>query len=241
MPNPVELSRREREVAKLVAEGLTNRAIGERLFIAERTAEGHVEQIRNKLGFTSRSQIAAWVAAGAGIGVPWAPDVKRRSNLPVPQGDLFGREKETEELTELVITRRGVLTLTGPGGVGKTRLALAVADRLRSQFPEGVWFADLAPLRDPDHIATSVARAIGLQVVTDRPLVSTIAASLTGRRVLLVLDNFEHLVEAGSFLTEILANSPESVAVVTSREPLRLYGEQEYPVPSLAIANGSEA
>ena len=239
MGNPVELSRREREVASLVAEGLTNRGIGERLFISERTAEGHVEQIRNKLGFTARSQIAAWMAAGAGTGVPRAGDGKGRSNLPVPPGDLLGREKETEELSELVNARRGVLTLTGPGGVGKTRLALAVADRLRSQFPEGVWFADLAPLRDPNHIATSVARALGLQVVTDRPLVSTIAASLTGRRVLLVLDNFEHLVEAGSLLTEILANSPDSAAVVTSREPLRLYGEQEYPVPSLAIASGS--
>ena len=240
MGNPIELSRREREVASLVAEGLTNRGIGERLFISERTAEGHVEQIRNKLGFTSRSQIAAWLAGGSGTWMSRAADGKGRSNLPVPQGDLVGREKETEELAELVITRRGVLTLTGPGGVGKTRLALAVADRLRGQFPEGVWFADLAPLRDPNHIATTVARALGLQVVTDRPLVGTIAASLIGRQVLLVLDNFEHLVEAGSLLTEILANSPDSAAVVTSREPLRLYGEQEYPVPSLAIANGME-
>ena len=241
MGTRVELSRREREVANLVAEGLTNRGIGERLFIAERTAEGHVEQIRNKLGFTSRSQIAAWVARGAGAGSPQPVEGQGRNNLPASQGDLLGRERETEELAELVISRRGVLTLTGPGGVGKTRLALAVADRLGSQFPEGVWFVDLAPLRDPNHVASSVARALGLQVVTDRPLVSTIAALLTGRRVLLVLDNFEHLVEAGSLLTEILANSPDSAAVVTSREPLRLYGEQEYPVPSLAIANGGES
>lgn len=234
------LSRREREVAGLVAEGLTNRQIAERLFIAERTAEGHVEQIRNKLGFTSRSQIAAWVAASPEVGLGPPASGKRRSNLPTPRGELLGREQEVSELGELVSRRRGVVTLTGPGGIGKTRLALAVAAGLHDEFADGVWFVDMAPLRDPDHIASSVARALGLKPQADRPLISTIAYSLTDRSVLVVIDNFEHLVEAGSVLTEILRGSPDSAMIVTSREALRLYGEQEYPVPSLAIGNGHQ-
>jgi predicted ATPase/DNA-binding CsgD family transcriptional regulator len=233
------LSRREREVAELVAEGLTNRQIAERLFIAERTAEGHVEQIRNKLGFTSRSQIAAWVAARSNIG-PGIPAGKRRSNLPTPAGELVGRELEITELAELTARRRGVVTLTGPGGIGKTRLALAVAARLHDRFADGVWFVDLAPLRDPDHLASSVARSLGLKPQVDRPLINTVAASLADRSVLIVIDNFEHLVEAGTVLTEILRSSPDSAMIVTSREALRLYGEQAYPVPALAIGDGPQ-
>jgi predicted ATPase/DNA-binding CsgD family transcriptional regulator len=237
MGSAIELSRREREVAMLVAEGLTNRQIADRLFIAERTAEGHVEQIRNKLGFTSRSQIAAWMAAGAQPARHLAGG--RRDNLPKPLGDLVGRETESHELADLVARRRGVVTLTGPGGVGKTRLAMHVAAGLLEQFPDGVWFVDLAPLRDPDHIAASVARALGLQPLAGRSLVVTIAASLEGRSCLLVLDNFEHLIRAAPLLPEMLGKSPGSAAMVTSREALRLYGEQEYPVPPLSFGNGS--
>jgi len=239
MGSVIELSRREREVAMLVAEGLTNRQVADRLFIAERTAEGHVEQIRNKLGFTSRSQIAAWVAAGAGAGPVHSLEGRRRDNLPKPPGELVGRETESLELAELVARRRGVVTLTGPGGVGKTRLAVHVAALLLEQFPDGVWFVDVAPLRDPDHIAATVARALGLQPLAGRPLVATIAASLEGRSSLLVLDNLEHLIQAAPLLPEMLGKSPGSAALVTSREALRLYGEQEYPVPPLSVGNGS--
>jgi predicted ATPase/DNA-binding CsgD family transcriptional regulator len=239
MGSAIELSRREREVAQLVAEGLTSRQIADRLFIAERTAEGHVEQIRNKLGFTSRSQIAAWVAAGASAQPVRPLEGRPRDNLPKPPGDLVGREKESHELAELVARRRGVVTLTGPGGVGKTRLALHIAALLLEQFPDGVWFVDLAPLRDPDHVAGSVARALGLQPLPGRPLVATIAASLEGRSSLLVLDNLEHLIQAAPLLPEMLGKSPGSAALVTSREALRLYGEQEYPVPPLSVGNGS--
>jgi len=234
------LSRRELEVAQLVAEGLTNRQIAARLFIAERTAEGHVEQIRNKLGFSSRSQIAALMAAGTQGGLEQTGNSKRRSNLPTPPGELVGREQEITELADLVARRRGVVTLTGPGGIGKTRLALAVAARLDDQFADGIWFVDLAPLRDPEHVASSVARALGLKPQVDRPLVNTIAASLANRSALLVVDNFEHMIEAGTVLTEILRSSPDSAILVTSREALRLYGEQEYPVPALAVGQGSK-
>jgi len=231
------LSRREREVAKLVAEGLTNRQIAKRLFIAERTAEGHVEQIRNKLGFTSRSQIAAWVASSPPLDQPY---VRPRHNLPSHPDDIVGREKEIAEVSELLARRRGVLTLTGPGGVGKTRLAVAVAASMLEQFSDGVWFIDLAPLREQDHIASSVARTLGLQPLAGRPVITTIAAALEGRSTLLLLDNFEHVLGVRSLLTEMLGKSPRSAALVTSREALRLYGEQEYQVPALAIENGSQ-
>jgi predicted ATPase/DNA-binding CsgD family transcriptional regulator len=241
MRNPEgTLSRREREVANLVAEGLTNRQIAARLFISERTAEGHVEQIRNKLGFTSRSQIAAWMAAGGEAALEPSVGGKRRTNLPASPGELLGRERECAELAELVARRRGVVTLTGPGGVGKTRLAMAVAARLQDQFADGVWFVDLAPVRDTEHVTGSVARALGLKPQAGRPLINTVAASLMDRSALLLIDNFEHLIEAASLLSEILRSSPDSAIVVTSREALRLYAEHEYPVPSLAIGNGQQ-
>jgi predicted ATPase len=177
------------------------------------------------------------VVAGAGSQAE-PPGAGHRFDLPEPLGELIGRTKETDELAEIVARRRGVVTLTGPGGVGKTRLALAVAARLREEFADGVRFVDLAPVRDQNHIASSVARALGLKPQMDRPLIATIAASLVGRTTLVVLDNFEHLTEAGPVLNEILGSSPGSAALVTSREALRLYGEQEYPVASLSVGNG---
>ncbi len=237
MSSSLELSRREREVAQLVAKGLTNRQIADRLFISERTAEGHVERIRNKLGFNTRSQIAAWCAAG---GDDRAGPAETRQFLPETVGELIGRETEIEELAEIVDRKRGIVTLTGPGGVGKTRLAVAVASRLRGRFRDGAWFVDLSGVRDPDHVPGAIARALGLRPQATRPLIDFIATFLEGRSMLLVMDNFEQLVSAGTVLTETLRSSPKSAAIVTSREALRLYGEQEYLVPSLAVGGGQE-
>src|SRR6476646_299452 len=117
MDGPAPLSRREREVAKLVAEGLTNRQIAARLFLSERTVDNHVSHTLDKLGFTSRSQVAAWVATPPRFDQPGA---RPRHNLPRHPGDIYGREREIAEASTLLAERREVLTLTGPGGVGKT-------------------------------------------------------------------------------------------------------------------------
>jgi len=129
MAAPTELSRREREVAGLVAEGLSNRQIAERLFISERTAEGHVEQILNKLGFDKRTQIAAWFARGQPqLTRPSPGGQPVRGTLPRFLSSLVGRSRELEIVVSALGTAR-LVTITGPGGIGKTRLAAEAAAR----------------------------------------------------------------------------------------------------------------
>ena len=128
-----------------------------------------------------------------------------------------------------------LLTLTGPGGAGKTRLGLQAAAELVEDFPQGVFFVALAPIADPELVVPTIAQTLGLR---ESGAVRSPRASRTSsprRRLLLVLDNFEHLVEAAPALAELLAAAPQLKLLVTSRIPLRLSGEHEYPVPPLDL------
>ncbi|HEY8501635.1 MAG TPA: adenylate/guanylate cyclase domain-containing protein, partial [Solirubrobacterales bacterium] len=150
-----------------------------------------------------------------------------QTNLPVPATPFLGRESELDELAALLArddTR--LVTLTGPGGTGKTRLALQAAANAADHFPDGVWWVPLAALRDPALVVESAARAVG----ADGDLVEHIG----GKRLLLLLDNFEHLVTAAGDLAPLLAGCPDLTLVVTSREPLHLDGEHEYAVDPLS-------
>ena len=149
-----------------------------------------------------------------------------QTNLPVPATPFLGRETEVAELTEL-LTRDDVrvVTLTGPGGTGKTRLALQGAAAAAAAFPDGVWWVALAALRDPALVIDSAARALG---ATDE-----LVEHIGGRRLLLLFDNFEHLMPAAAGLGPLLARCPRLRLLVTSREPLRLAGEHEYAVDPL--------
>jgi predicted ATPase/DNA-binding CsgD family transcriptional regulator len=128
-----------------------------------------------------------------------------------------------------------LLTLTGPGGVGKTRLALRVASDLASSFADEVVFVPLAPVDGPDLVLPMIARSCQVREVGDWPLLDSVSTALSGRRLLLVLDNFEHVVAAAPVVTELLARCPELHILVTSRVTLRVQGEQEYPVPPLGL------
>lgn len=425
MEGPTELSKREIEVARLVAEGLTNRDIAKKLFIAERTAEGHVERIRNKLGFSSRSQVAAWFAArsapasdravtGAPVDGPgrivvflltdlegstqnWerrpaamreamakhdeivrgciepqggtliesgregdsilstfpnAPaaaraaveiqrginqatwpedmrfririaihagaaqlrgghyfgqplnrcarllavchpgqtvvsqathelladelppdcelwdlgqhrlkDVQRpehvfqladrkhparfppfqslgsdRSNLPVQVTTFVGREDDLRELKSLLEDGR-LVTLAGPGGCGKTRLAQQLAAGLVGDGnPDGVWFADLTPLTDPNLVPNTVAASLGLQEQARRTQLETLIEHCRSRKLVIVLDNCEHVVDGVARLTlELISSCPDLHVITTSREPLRVPGEIVWRVNPLSV------
>jgi predicted ATPase/class 3 adenylate cyclase len=160
----------------------------------------------------------------------------QRHNLPQQATEFIGRAADVARVVDLV-QRQGVrlLTLTGPGGVGKTRLALEAAARLTAVFLDGIWFIDLAPLHDPRHVPQTLAEVLGVREEPGQPLANLLAQYLRSRKLLLVFDNFEHVAEAARFVAELLAQAPGAKALVTSRAPLRLRGEQELPVHPLEI------
>ena len=160
----------------------------------------------------------------------------RPHNLPVQSTPLIGREAEVAAVTAL-LARDDVrlVTLTGPGGVGKTRLALQVAAELVDRFDDGVFFVALAPVNDPALVICSITQSLGVSDAGDRPLRESLQFALRERELLLVLDNFEQVVVAAPLVTELLAAAPRLKALVTSRATLRIYGEHEYPVPPLPV------
>jgi len=159
-----------------------------------------------------------------------------RHNLPLQLTPLVGREDDVTFIQTL-ITQQGtrLVTLTGPGGTGKTRLALAVAADLSDEFPDGVWFVDLAPLTDPALVLPTLAHTLGLRETGALSLQDALAAFLATKRSLVVLDNYEHLLAAAQLVSELLTSGPGTTVLVTSREPLRLRGEREVAVTPLAV------
>jgi predicted ATPase len=154
-----------------------------------------------------------------------------RTNLPVPATPFVGRERELERVVELLAETR-LLTLTGPGGTGKTRLALQAAAESSERYPDGVFWVPLAPLLDPRLVLEQAAQAVGAR--------NGLAEHVGDRHLLLLFDNFEHLIEAATDIAELTASCPNLQLLVTSRELLRLPGEQAYPVPPLEAEDGLE-
>jgi len=160
----------------------------------------------------------------------------RPHNLPLQPTLLVGREREVTEVVALL--RRDdvrLVTLTGPGGTGKTRLALQTAAEVVDEFPGGAWFVPLAALTDPALVPSAVAEALGVRETGGTPLRELLGDYLRDKRLLLVLDNFEQVLAAAPVINQLLAGSPEVKAITTSRAPLRLRIEREYAVPPLGL------
>jgi predicted ATPase/class 3 adenylate cyclase len=160
-------------------------------------------------------------------------------NLPPQLTSFVGRAAELEQAVQLLGDHR-LVTLTGTGGTGKTRLALAAGSRAAPSFPDGVFLVELASLVDPDQVVPAICEVLGVAEEGGSELIDTLVDRLPGKRLLLILDNFEHLLGGAGLVEEVLRRTTEVHILATSRAPLRLYGEQEIEVPPLGLPQGTQ-
>ena len=169
------------------------------------------------------------------VGERWLPVRQIANNLPEQLTSFVGRERELAELKDLLAKTR-LLTLLGMGGLGKTRLSLQVAAELMAEYPDGVWFLDLAPLRDGALVVSEAAQTMGVREEPGRPLLQTLCAHLKTRRVLVIMDNCEHLLKPIALMAHaILKAAPQVAFMASSREALRVPGERLYPILPLPL------
>jgi predicted ATPase len=174
-----------------------------------------------------------------------SPSAGIPTNLPEPVSELIGRDVELNEILDLSASHR-LVTLSGAGGIGKTRLGFEVARHVLARFADGVWVIELAPLSDPELVPVTVATALGLELTSGTASALSVANALRSKQLTLVLDNCEHVVDAVARMAEaLLRANPAARVIATSREPLRAEGEQVYPVQPLAVptedsANGDD-
>ncbi|HSK82193.1 MAG TPA: NB-ARC domain-containing protein [Rubrobacter sp.] len=158
------------------------------------------------------------------------------NNLPAQPTPLVGRERELSEVCGLLREEEvRLFTLTGPGGIGKTRLGLQVAAELLDEFEDGIFFVALGPLTDPALVASAIAEPLGVVETGELPLQEGLETYLRDKELLLVLDNFEQVLDAAPLVGDLLSACPRLEVLATSRSVLRVYGEQEFVVPPLEL------
>ncbi|MBM7791368.1 ATP-binding protein [Tenggerimyces flavus] len=235
-PGPTEVSEREAEVLAALGAGLSNAQIAGRLHISVRTVEGHVSSLLRKYGVADRRELGA-LASTTTASVPAPGHVV---GVPQSRTTFVGRAQDLDDVLAALASHQ-LVTLVGAGGVGKTRLAAAVAEAAASLFPFGGAFVDLVPVRD-EFLPEAVAAALGVTERGQRPLVDAIVDRLSRGRSLLVLDNCEHLVDAAAaFVDRVLTACPSAVVLATSRERLGLPGERALPLAPLPLGSDAEA
>lgn len=242
-PTQESFTGRELEILRLMALGMSNREIADELIVAHETVRWYSKQIYSKLGIHGR--VPALIRARelgllddspgtSGGDFPLRSAAASGHNLPAPATQFVGRTHELADVKRLMQTSR-LLTLTGPGGTGKTRLAIQVVSEILGDFDDGACFVDLAPVSDHALVAKAIAAALNVSGSPQEPLLDTLKRVLAEREILLLLDNFEHIIKAALLVSELLAAAPRLKILITSRELLRLSGEREYAVPPLSV------
>ncbi len=236
------LTTREMDILMLLAEGLSDQEIADRLTVAYTTVKWYNRQIFNKLGVEKRRQ-AIERARQLGLLDARETVVLRRYKLPKPATPFVGRKKNLDELLPLIRDdHRRLVTVLAPGGMGKTRLALAAAEQLLADFANGVYFVSLAPLTNPDQIVNAIIETTGYPVQQDkRSPKQQLLDFLSDKTMLLVLDNYEHLLDGAPLVNEILQAAPEVQILTTSREKLNLSGETIYGLGGMSYPDDSAA
>ncbi len=236
------LTEREAEILRRLARGMSNREIANDLSLALETIKWYNKRIYEKLGVDNRTQAAraADLQVAAEEESPATPPQESdlpRNNLPAQVTSFVGRQREIVEAKRLLAEAR-LLSIIGPAGCGKTRVALQLASEMLLHFPDGVFFVPLASLT-ADKVLGTVAERLQFQFHSgDRPL-QQLLSYFQGKRLLLVLDNFEHVLESAGLVTDILRATPGIKVLVTSRERLKLYGEATYWLGGLTLPDQS--
>ena len=230
---------REIEVLRMIAGGLTNQEISRQLHVSTETVKWYAKQLYPKLGVSNRTQ-AALVADTFGLldftqkTAPNAGTKRVRGNLPAQLTTYVGRTADIANIKNLIAKNR-LVTLTGAGGIGKTRLALQVADELQNSVRDGVWLVELAEISAPTQVLNAIARVLAFKESMETPLDTALNSYLRNKTMLFVIDNFEHLLDAAPLVGDLLAHAPGLSVLTTSRERLHLYGEVEYSVSPLEL------
>jgi predicted ATPase/DNA-binding CsgD family transcriptional regulator len=233
------VSDREAEVLALVGDHRSNAEIARRLFISVRTVESHVSSLLRKLGVADRRALAELTAS---LGTPEHQPALAVVPPPLPPSltSFVGRAAERAALAETLNGHR-LVTALGPGGVGKTRLALAVAADVSERYGDGAWYVDLVPVTDGAMVGATVASAFGFGEQPGRSPTDTVISKLAEAEALVLLDNCEHLVDGvTAFVERLLTGCPRATVLATSRVRLLVPYESVFPVPGLAIGHGEE-
>ena len=229
-----DLTWREQDILTLLADRMTNREIADRLHLAESTVKDYVGKILSKLYVKNRREAVERAKALGLLEGEKKTTVRPKTNLPAETTPFIGRVDELEEIrTQLHETR--LLTLTGPGGIGKSRLGLKTAEEAVGDFEDGSFFVPLAPIRAVEHIIQTIAEAVRFPLATQEDPQRQLLRYLKDRQLLLVMDNFEHLLDGAEIVSEILQASPRVKVLATSRERLNLQTETVLNVSGMAF------
>ncbi len=234
---PLEpLTWREEEILSLLAERQTNREIAQKLCISLETVKWYNKRLYAKLGAKNRREAAARAVA---LGLLEAGDNEpaiSTHNLPAQTTPFVGRQRELEDLSELLAQKdTRLVTILAPGGMGKTRLALKAAEKQVSHYVDGVFFVPITELGSEDHLASAIAESVGLRLQPGGNPRQQVLQYFRNRQILLLLDNFERALSGAGLVGEMLHTAPETKVLATSRERLNLSGETIYPLGGLAM------